>query len=280
MLIGNSTPLLFNWTLAWRERRLKQVQWLAAATIVALAAATYCTVCTLALGSNWMPTLAPAWGLLVALSFCIGASALVVWRRWMQRYPLCRWFGILMILTATIALLVSGEDLLALLYWQNPSAEFASDFASRAPLALVLLGFVYGPDWFSHPSTKESKSEPVDKTKLDRSPLFLEVESITGAARIDSQRISRIHSAGNYVELFSEDQSWLLRDTLKSVHARLAGRGFVRIHRCAIVNQNFIRSIRPCGNGERAIQMNDGTCLRISRSYRAAIDEFRPNSNR
>lgn len=89
-------------------------------------------------------------------------------------------------------------------------------------------------------------------------------------------RISRIESAGNYVEivLYPEGRRLLVRKTLSSYEDTLDPSRFVRIHRSVIVNAEFIKEMRPCYTGEYKITMSGDQQLTLSRGYRKNLQRL------
>lgn len=73
---------------------------------------------------------------------------------------------------------------------------------------------------------------------------------------------ARIHLRG---------RTLLVRDSLRALGDSLDGRGFVRVHRSAIANVACIREIEPLASGDQRLTLNDGTVLKISRTYRAHV---------
>ena len=69
-------------------------------------------------------------------------------------------------------------------------------------------------------------------------------------------------------------KTWLMRETIAAVELRLALSGFVRIHRSAIVNAERVKELRPRDKGEYTVVLNDGTELKLSRNYRAAVERL------
>jgi two-component system LytT family response regulator len=69
-------------------------------------------------------------------------------------------------------------------------------------------------------------------------------------------------------------KTWLMRETIAAVELRLALSGFVRIHRSAIVNAERVKELRPRDKGEYIVVLNDGTELKLSRNYRAAVERL------
>jgi len=57
-----------------------------------------------------------------------------------------------------------------------------------------------------------------------------------------------IEAEDNYVRLHLGKESHLLRETLKNLEAQLDPRKFIRVHRCAIVNIDQIKELRPWFN--------------------------------
>jgi two-component system LytT family response regulator len=73
-------------------------------------------------------------------------------------------------------------------------------------------------------------------------------------------------AAGNYVRLYGDTGSQLMRGTLSVLQTRLDPAAFLRIHRSAIVSLRHVAAIRPGQHGEADVVLRDGTVLRASRS--------------
>lgn len=86
-------------------------------------------------------------------------------------------------------------------------------------------------------------------------------------------RIQCVCAAGNYVEIFSEGQVYLMRATMKQLEERLPASTFLRIHRSHIVRIDQVERIktRPSGNGQ--VHLHCGKILKISKHYRARLHE-------
>ncbi len=83
-----------------------------------------------------------------------------------------------------------------------------------------------------------------------------------------------IEAQGNYVLLNFSDTKHLLREKMDALEAKLDTAKFIRIHRSAIVNINFINEIEVWGRGEHKIVMTGGKTFGVSRHYRSNFDEF------
>lgn len=88
--------------------------------------------------------------------------------------------------------------------------------------------------------------------------------------------ISRIESAGNYVEihLYSQSKNLLLRDTMISLQQKLDPTQFTRVHRSHIVRKSDIIEIRAGDRGDGSIVLKCGSVLLMSRRYRDNLSEL------
>jgi two-component system, LytTR family, response regulator len=76
-----------------------------------------------------------------------------------------------------------------------------------------------------------------------------------------------IAGEGNYARLYSGGRRHLVRETLKSVEARLDPSKFVRVHRSAIVNVDCVASLEPHVHGQYVLTMKDGSRITSSRTH-------------
>jgi two-component system LytT family response regulator len=86
--------------------------------------------------------------------------------------------------------------------------------------------------------------------------------------------IEWVQAAGDYVSIYHNKRSVLMHATISSLEQKLKERGFLRIHRSALVNRSRIAELRALDNGEYDVLMQDGTQLKLSRNYRAALQEI------
>ena len=82
--------------------------------------------------------------------------------------------------------------------------------------------------------------------------------------------VVRIDAEGNYVRLWT-DRSWLHKETLTGLCARLDPREFLRVHRSHAVNLRAVRELKPLVHGEFRIRLADGNELTSGRAYRDVI---------
>lgn len=82
-----------------------------------------------------------------------------------------------------------------------------------------------------------------------------------------AEEIEWVEAAGNYVRLHLAGESFLYRESMKNMEARLDRERFVRIHRSAIINVDRIRELQPWFHGEYVVILQDGTRLMASRVF-------------
>ena len=81
-----------------------------------------------------------------------------------------------------------------------------------------------------------------------------------------------IAAEGAYVRLHTAQRtSHLHRALLGEMEAALDPRQFVRIHRSAMVNLDWVEELQPESHGEFAVVLKDRSVVRLSRTHRAAL---------
>lgn len=86
------------------------------------------------------------------------------------------------------------------------------------------------------------------------------------------ENIQRIQSAGNYVEIFTDSGSHLLRETMTNLENKLDPNHFMRIHRTSIVHIKYIQEIQPDGE-DYLVLMKDGAYLPMSKTYKSKFNK-------
>jgi two-component system LytT family response regulator len=79
-----------------------------------------------------------------------------------------------------------------------------------------------------------------------------------------------IKAEDNYIRIHSGSSSYLDRETLSELCARLDPKKFVRVHRSALINVDRIKEVMVI-NGEYELVLQSGVRIALSRTYR---DEF------
>jgi len=104
---------------------------------------------------------------------------------------------------------------------------------------------------------------------------FLDRLAIRDSGRIHFVRTSEIdwiEAQDYYVQLHVRDGTYLIRDRMHLLEARLDPRRFVRIHRSSIVNIDRVKELQPFFHGEYTVLLEDGTRLKLSRNYRHHLE--------
>ncbi len=92
--------------------------------------------------------------------------------------------------------------------------------------------------------------------------------------RVEVESIEHIEAAGDYMCIYTGDNSLILRETMKDLERRLDPRKFQRVHRSTIVNLNQVRQVKPHTNGECFLVLDSGAEVKVSRSYRDVVARF------
>jgi two-component system LytT family response regulator len=85
-------------------------------------------------------------------------------------------------------------------------------------------------------------------------------------------------ASGNYVRLHVRKAAYEIRSTLTHMENQLDPTMFARVHRQTIVNIDRIRELHPWFTGDFIAVLHDGTQLRVSRTYRAQLDQATSSS--
>ena len=92
--------------------------------------------------------------------------------------------------------------------------------------------------------------------------------------RVDVDSIERIDAAGDYMCIYTGDNTLILRETMKDLERRLDPRRFQRVHRSTIVNLDLVKQVKPHTNGECFLVLGSGAQVKVSRSYRDVVARF------
>jgi two-component system LytT family response regulator len=101
-------------------------------------------------------------------------------------------------------------------------------------------------------------------------PRFV-VRSASRMTLVRAAEVEWIAGDGNYARLHSGGRRHLVRETLKSVEARLDPAKFVRVHRSAIVNVDCVATFEPHVHGQYVLTMKDGSRIISSRSHSSKL---------
>src|SRR3546814_3879370 len=89
---------------------------------------------------------------------------------------------------------------------------------------------------------------PADAHAADRYEKMINIKDRGQIFRVDVDRIERIDAAGDYMCIYTADNSLLLRETMKDLEKRLDPRNFQSVHRPTIVNFSQVKQVKPHTN--------------------------------
>lgn len=117
----------------------------------------------------------------------------------------------------------------------------------------------------------ENGEEPAAASRYEK---LINVKDRGQIFRVDVDTIERIDAAGDYMCIYTADNSLILRETMKDLEKRLDPRHFQRVHRSTIVNLSQVREVKPHTNGECFLILGSGAQVKVSRSYRDVVARF------
>jgi two-component system, LytTR family, response regulator len=154
--------------------------------------------------------------------------------------------------------------------------------AAHAPAVVFITAYgdyavrafdVAAVDYLLKPFDRVRFNEAIDRAKKsaprDLRAAFFPVRKRDRTILVAVRDVDWIEAEGKYVRLHVRDKSYLVRDAIAAVEARLDGKQFVRIHRSTIVNLRRVTEVRD----DSLVILTDGTQLTMSRRFRARVRE-------
>ncbi|MEF8866174.1 MAG: LytTR family DNA-binding domain-containing protein [Salinibacter sp.] len=111
------------------------------------------------------------------------------------------------------------------------------------------------------------EESPHDEPYLER----IAVQGRGKARIVPVDDLTHITADGSYAELHTGEDTYVIRERMKTLAARLDPDTFVRVHRSAIVRLDEIEMVLRGGGGNYAVRLKDGTRVSVSRSR---VDEL------
>jgi two-component system LytT family response regulator len=124
------------------------------------------------------------------------------------------------------------------------------------------------------PEAAENLPEASDAPASSRFEKLINIKDRGQIFRVDVDSIERIDAAGDYMCIYTGDNTLILRETMKDLEKRLDPRRFQRVHRSTIVNLDLVRQVKPHTNGECFLVLDSGAQVKVSRSYREVVARF------
>ena len=115
---------------------------------------------------------------------------------------------------------------------------------------------------------------PAEDENAGRYERMINIKDRGQIFRVDVDTIEHIEAAGDYMCIYTGDNSLILRETMKDLERRLDPRVFQRVHRSTIVNLDQVHQVKPHTNGECFLVLDSGAEVKVSRSYRDVVARF------
>ena len=115
---------------------------------------------------------------------------------------------------------------------------------------------------------------PAEEETAGRYEKLINIKDRGQIFRVEIDNIEYVEAAGDYMCIYTGDNSLILRETMKDLERRLDPRVFQRVHRSTIVNLDQVRQVRPHTNGECFLVLDSGAEVKVSRSYRDVVARF------
>ncbi len=135
-------------------------------------------------------------------------------------------------------------------------------------------------DYLLKPFDEERLAAALDRAlPLIRGSEWTERFIVKSAGRImflGAHEISWIEAADNYVHLHTNQDSHLVRTSLKTLEQKLDPARFMRVHRSAMVNLTSVRELVPLAHGDYEIVLRDGTRVTASRTFSERLRAIHP----
>lgn len=171
-------------------------------------------------------------------------------------------------------------------WWPNWIYEYRKDFVAYWLLVVCIVAFrLYGlwidsRESFAAAAARQREPVAADPGAASESPAGdtplerLVVRKLNREYVIAIADVDRVEADGNYVNVYAQGTAYPRRESLAALEKRLDGRRFVRVHRGHLVNVDRIREIQPWDHGDYRLVLQDGTCVNLSRRYRARLQHL------
>jgi two-component system LytT family response regulator len=120
---------------------------------------------------------------------------------------------------------------------------------------------------------KELINDP-DWTEKQRYSERLSFKDGSKVVMLNADEIEWIDAAGDYMCIHAGGKTHIIRETMKALQTRLDPARFQRVHRSAIVNIDKVKELHPHSNGEYFLILDNGSELKLSRSYKDVVARF------
>lgn len=131
-------------------------------------------------------------------------------------------------------------------------------------LYITIIVYLFGPLVFDY--IKKKKQLPIQKT--------ITVKNGTRRIKVEISTILFIKTDRPYTTVYANTQKFLHDESLKNLEKLLDPQIFLRVHRSAIINKNYITELKSRKNGDYDGILTNGQSIRFSRHYRQNWNEL------
>lgn len=113
-----------------------------------------------------------------------------------------------------------------------------------------------------------------DHTGVKSYPGKLAIKDGSETTLVEMADIDWVDAAGDYMCVHANDQTHVMRITMKELEDQLDPAIFQRVHRSTIVNLDRVTKVCSHMNGEFHLILNNGSSIKMSRSYKEKVKHF------
>ena len=129
------------------------------------------------------------------------------------------------------------------------------------------------------PKKLYGEDNKISDIKTIKKDYIIQVKRGTKKVFLNSDAIYWISADGYYINIYSNQGKFLLRRTLKSMLEHLPNNQFVKIHRSAIININYLLELKQAPNKGLLAQIEGGYSHSVSRTYIKNLKELLRNNS-
>ncbi len=212
---------------------------------------------------------------LVIIAMLISASLTLVYKSsWFQDSARkLLWTMLLSILAALLMAAILNPLLYLMIGWELKQAHL--EILTTGTLYFALLFLLWSALYL------QLASQPVHKQVVTEAPdqcRTFKVEKMGEKRLLQDRDICCVIASGDYVELVTHSNSYLLKETLSGIESQLDSERFKRIHRSTIVNADMIESVVRKEGGAFELTLQGGNTVQSSRSYKMAVESILPKA--
>jgi len=115
---------------------------------------------------------------------------------------------------------------------------------------------------------KLAAGEPVETSPYSD---VMSIKDGSEVTRVPVADIQWVDAAGDYMCVHAKDGMHIMRKTMKELEQSLNPKTFIRVHRSALVNINFVKKLVSHVSGEYHLILHNDTELKVSRSHRDRV---------